>query len=95
MEKHLESKLIYILGNFLSDVYEALSHRDCAITLTTNHRSEGRLIVENAIRIGNQCLPHFDERQNFSMMSLKDKEHLELGEQRVKVFCVTPSIVLL
>ncbi|XP_067947525.1 DNA helicase B-like [Watersipora subatra] len=66
-------------GNFLTDVYSALSCKGCAITLQTNHRAEGRLIVENAIRISARCFPTFDQQRSFTSIPLADMEHLELA----------------
>ncbi|XP_035685750.1 DNA helicase B-like [Branchiostoma floridae] len=52
-------------GNFLTDMYHSLAPIGWSIRLRTNHRSESRLIVDNATLISQQRLPHFDPERNF------------------------------
>ena len=60
-------------------MYGGLQCKNCAVTLKTNHRSEGKLIIDNAIRISCRATPEFDKKRNFSLIQLKEKEHMELG----------------
>jgi hypothetical protein len=45
----------------MSDLFRALKKAAAVIELTTNHRSEGSLIFENAHRISKQQDPVFDK----------------------------------
>ncbi|MBN3307978.1 HELB helicase, partial [Amia calva] len=47
-------------GNTLVDIFQSLKEFRCAIELTTNHRSESQLIVDNAARIWRKEMPQFD-----------------------------------
>ena len=47
-------------GNLMSDVFAALKTRDFVVELNVNHRSEGKLLFENAKRISQRQLPTFD-----------------------------------
>ena len=57
-------------GNFLGDVYIALSSHGASVTLSNNHRSESQLIVENARRISVQEMPSFPNDLKRGFISL-------------------------
>ncbi|XP_066285725.1 DNA helicase B-like [Branchiostoma lanceolatum] len=52
-------------GNFLTDMYHSLAPIGWSIKLRTNHRSESKLIVDNATLISQQRLPEFDQERHF------------------------------
>ncbi|XP_004429552.1 PREDICTED: DNA helicase B [Ceratotherium simum simum] len=65
-------------GNLLTDLFETLKPRNCAIELKTNHRAESELIVDNATRISRRQFPKFDAELNISdsaifPVSIQDK----------------------
>eukprot|EP00058_Branchiostoma_floridae_P013314 XP_002598802.1 hypothetical protein BRAFLDRAFT_74521 [Branchiostoma floridae] len=62
-------------GNFLTDMYHSLAPIGWSIRLRTNHRSESRLIVDNATLISQQRLPHFDPERNFHEVQV-DREDM-------------------
>lgn len=68
-------------GNMLADVFSALSRRNWAIELKTNHRAESQLIVENATRISLQdfvdcdAYVHIDGKTS-SVMPSKDNKFI-------------------
>jgi hypothetical protein len=45
----------------MSDIFLSLKKADSVVELTTNHRSEGSLIFENAHRVSCQREPVFDK----------------------------------
>ena len=47
-------------GNFMSDFFAAVKKMDSVIELTTNHRSDGSIIFENADKVSIQEEPIFD-----------------------------------
>lgn len=57
-------------GNFLSDVFHALTPHGSSVTLRTNHRAESQLIVENASRISRQEMPFFPDDSKRGFISL-------------------------
>ena len=63
-------------GNFLSDVYHALTPYGSSVTLRTNHRAESQLIVENASRISRQEMPFFpdDPKRGFISLCCQSKQ---------------------
>ncbi|XP_059258506.1 DNA helicase B isoform X2 [Mustela nigripes] len=65
-------------GNLLTDLFETLKSRNCAIELKKNHRAESELIVNNATRISRRQFPIFDAELNISdnptfPVSIQDK----------------------
>ena len=62
-------------GNFLADIYQALTKHGVSITLNTNHRADSELIVENAIRISNQRMPLFDQARGFCSVEYEPKRN--------------------
>ncbi|KAG8514143.1 DNA helicase B [Galemys pyrenaicus] len=65
-------------GNLLTDLFETLKSKNCAIELRTNHRAESELIVGNATRISRRQYPEFDAELNISdnptvPVSIQDK----------------------
>ncbi|XP_008682477.1 DNA helicase B isoform X1 [Ursus maritimus] len=65
-------------GNLLTDLFETLKSRNCAIELKKNHRAESELIVNNATRISRRQFPIFDAELNISdnptlPVSIRDK----------------------
>ena len=65
-------------GNLMEDLYEALKTKDMSIDLTTNHRSEGHLIFENAGKIALQIMPVIDGSEGFFHI-VPDNEPLSQG----------------
>ncbi|XP_035686500.1 DNA helicase B-like isoform X2 [Branchiostoma floridae] len=63
-------------GNFLTNMYHSLAPIGWSIELKTNHRSESRLIVDNAKRISQRKLPRFDAERNFHEVPVEGEEHL-------------------
>ena len=61
-------------GNFLADIYQALTKHGVSITLNTNHRADSELIVENAIRISNRQKPLFDQARGFCSVEYQPKQ---------------------
>jgi len=62
-------------GNFLADIYQVLTKHGVSITLSTNHRADSELIVENAIRISNQQMPLFDQARGFCSVEYQPKQN--------------------
>lgn len=62
-------------GNFLTDVYQALTSHGVSIALNTNHRTDSDLIVQNAIKISNQQMPLFDESRGFCSVEYRPKQN--------------------
>ena len=62
-------------GNFLTDVYQALTKHGASITLNTNHRADSDLIVQNSIKISNQQMPVFDESRGFCPVEYQPKQN--------------------
>ena len=62
-------------GNFLADIYQALTKHGVSITLNTNHRADSELIVENSIRISNQRMPLFDQARGFCSVEYEPKRN--------------------
>ncbi|XP_005097102.2 uncharacterized protein LOC101855638 [Aplysia californica] len=64
-------------GNFLQDMFSSLRNMGpqfgFSMELTQNHRSESRLIVENAGLISRRELPTFDDRQGFHFIEISNE----------------------
>ena len=74
-------------GNFLVDLYKALSPYNCCVLLRHNHRTESELIVENAGQIAEQKLPIFDENRNFIQINLDDhNDDISIGKFEHVIF---------
>ena len=85
-------------GNLLSDVFQTLSLYSASIKLSTNHRAESQLIIENAKRISQQSSPVFDQEKGFvsvlndneetlsmdisSLLSSKEKHLIDIGHKK-------------
>lgn len=54
-------------GNLFWDLFQSMRMPDidCSVELKTNHRSESDLIVQNATKIAQQKMPHFDPDRHF------------------------------
>ena len=61
-----------VVGNFLADMYAALHLIDCSVMLSTNHRSESQLIVDNSTRISMRQCPVIDHKQHFSQVTIAE-----------------------
>lgn len=62
----------YVVGNFLADMYAALWTVHCSIMLSTNHRSESQLIVDNAKRISQRQCPIVDTNRRFCQSTIDE-----------------------
>ena len=83
-------------GNFLSDVFHALEPHGVSIKLSTNHRSDSKHIVQNAIKIAKQQLPVFtDLKGGFVSIGYPSKQNDEdsnIVADRVKMLLNKPEL---
>ncbi|XP_019639139.1 PREDICTED: DNA helicase B-like isoform X1 [Branchiostoma belcheri] len=70
-------------GNFLTDMYHSLAPIGWSIKLRTNHRSESKLIVDNATLISQQRLPQFDPERNFHQVRVDREDMLSSAVTRL------------
>ena len=79
-------------GNFLADIYQALTKHGVSITLNTNHRADSELIVENAIRISNQRMPLFDQARGFCSVKYQSKQN-DVDDEANKITRVVRDVL--
>ena len=73
---YLISHVLCVVGNFLADMYAALWAVDSSIMLSTNHRSESQLIVDNAARISQRQCPVIDQAGRFCQTTIgENRDH--------------------
>lgn len=65
-------------GNLLSDVFQTLTLYSAAIKLSTNHRAESQLIIDNARKISLQRRPIFDKDRGFVPVLNDHEEKLSM-----------------
>ena len=79
-------------GNFLADIYQALTKHGVSITLNTNHRADSELIVENAIEISNRQKPLFDPTRGFYTVEYQPKQN-DVDEEANKITQVVKDVL--
>ena len=63
-------------GNFMEDIFQGLISRGLTVTLSTNHRSEGHLIFDNAIKISKRQMPILNEEFRLIVPNKEIRHHL-------------------
>ncbi|XP_075065584.1 DNA helicase B [Mixophyes fleayi] len=71
-------------GNFLADMFAALTRMNWTVELRTNHRAESQLIVDNATRISQQNNVDFD-----SVVYIKGDSSTEMPSEDKKFILVS------
>ncbi|XP_055887519.1 DNA helicase B-like [Biomphalaria glabrata] len=76
-------------GEFLKDIFKSFSNITgdgvgFSIELTQNHRSESKLIVENATKISNCQMPTFDPNGRFFMKEISDTRDDNERDQAIR-----------
>lgn len=79
-------------GNFLADIYQALTKHGVAVTLNTNHRADSELIVENAIKISKQQKPLFDQARGFCSVEYEPKRN-DADDEANKITRVVKNVI--
>ena len=79
-------------GNFLADIYQALTKHGVAITLKTNHRADSELIVQNAIKISIQQKPLFDQARGFCSVEYDPKRN-DASDEANKITQVVKDVL--
>ena len=76
-------------GNFMEDIFEGLNSKGLTVNLCTNHRSEGSLIFENAIKISKREMPVFEQTFSLIVPNKEIRHHLP-EELKTKVKKLVP-----